>query len=38
MKWMPIVLTLCGFNAGQATQITYTLEFVLSEIRQLSSR
>lgn len=38
MKWMPIFFTLCGFSAGQATQITYTLEFVISEIRQLSSR
>jgi len=38
MKWMPVLLTLCGFNAGQATQITYSLEFMIAEIRQFGGR
>lgn len=38
MKWVPVFLTLCGFNAGQATQIAFTVEFVIAEIRQLSGR
>jgi hypothetical protein len=28
MKWLPIFLTLCGFNPGQTLQIMYAIESI----------
>lgn len=28
MKWLPILLTLCGFNAAQAVQLSYIVETI----------
>ena len=38
MKWMPIVLTLCGLNLSQAEQITLAIELTFAGLRRAAGK
>lgn len=38
MKWLPIILSLCGFNAAQAVQLSSIVEAIWLTVSLLPGR